>query len=84
LVRGVRICAALRSGLPLTELRPLAALHLVRAYAVALVDLLAAHDIARWHRAIERITPLIVEVAHEAIPSRSRPRIAHRLGASGG
>jgi hypothetical protein len=84
LVRGVRICAALRSGLPLTELRPLAALHLVRAYAVALIDLLATHDIARWHRAIERITPLIVEVAHEAISSRSRPRIADRLGASGG
>lgn len=84
LVRGLRICAALRSHLPLAELRPLAALHLVRAYAVVLVDLLARHDLTGWHRVVEQITPLIVEVAHEAFPSRSRPRIALRLGASGG
>ncbi len=84
LLRGLRVCAALRSGLPLTELRPLAVGHLLRAYAVVIVDLLADHDLTRWHRAVERITPLIVEMAHEAKSSRSRRRIAHRLGASGG
>ena len=84
LVRGLRVCAALRSGLPLTELRPLAVMHLLRAYAVALVDLLADHDLTGWHRIVERITPLIVQMAHEPKPSRSRRRIAGRLGASGG
>ena len=84
LVRGLRVCAALRAGLPLTEIRPLAVMHLLRAYAVALVDLLAEHDLSAWHRLVERVTPLIVQMAHEPKPSRSRRRIAGRLGASGG
>jgi hypothetical protein len=84
LVRSLRICAALRSHLPLTELRPLAVLHLVRAYAVGLVDVLAKRDLTAWHRLVESMSPLIVAVAHEPMPSRSRARIALDLGASGG
>ena len=84
MVRSLRICAVLRSHLPLSELRPLATLHLVRAFAIAIVDALADHDLTAWHRLVEIMTPLVVTVAWEPLPSRSRPRIAARLGASGG
>ena len=84
LLRSFRICAALRSHLPLTELRPVATLHLVRAFAIAAVDVLAEHDLTAWHRLIESMTPLLVAVAHEPRPSRSRHRIALNLGALGG
>ena len=83
-LRSLRICAALRAHVPLTELRPLASLHLVRAFAVAAIDVLATHDLTAWHRLVESIAPLLVAVAHEATPSRSRPRIAFDLGALGG
>ena len=84
LVRSLRICAALRSHLPLSEIRPLATLHLVRGYASAIVDALTDHDLTAWHRLVEVMSPLVVAIAWEPVPSRSRPRIAARLGASGG
>lgn len=83
LVRSVRIQAALANEIPLEELRPLACLHVARAFARDLVDALAAATSAAWTRVVASVGAVLVAVAREIKPSRSRPRIALKLGAVG-
>lgn len=83
LVRSVRIQAALANEIPLEELRPLACLHVARAFARDLVDALAAVAPAAWSRVIASVGAVFIAVAREVKPSRSRPRIALELGAVG-
>jgi hypothetical protein len=83
LVRSVRIQAALANEIPLEELRPLASLHVVRAYARDLVDALASSNREVWTSVVSTIGSALVALARERKPSRSRPRIALKLGAIG-
>ena len=83
LVRSVRIQAALANEIPLEQLRPLACLHVVRAYARELVDALAAPSRAAWERVVSIVGSALVALARERHPSRSRQRIALKLGAIG-
>jgi hypothetical protein len=83
LVRSVRIQAALANEIPLEELRPLASLHVVRAYARDLVDALASSSRAAWASVVDTIGSVLVALARERHPSRSRMRIALKLGAIG-
>lgn len=82
-VRSVRIQAALANEIPLEELRPLACLHVVRAYGREIIDALAAPGRAAWTRIVSAVGAALVALARERIPSRSRPRIALKLGAIG-
>ena len=82
LVRSVRIQAALANEIPLEELRPLACLHVVRAYARELVNALAPGR-AAWERVMSTVGSPLVALARERHPSRSRQRIALKLGAIG-
>lgn len=83
LVRSLRIQAALANEIPLEELRPLACLHVARAYAREIVDGLASlnHDV--WTRATRAVSSALLALARELKPSRSRPRVALTLGAAG-
>ena len=83
IVRSVRIQAALASEVPLEELRPLASLHVVRAYAREIVDALAAPTRVAWERVASVVGKALVAFARERHPSRSRSRIALKLGAIG-
>lgn len=83
LVRSVRIQAALANAIPLEELRPLACLHVVRAFARDLVDALASSTATAWTRTVAAIGGVLFAFARELKPSRSRPRIALKLGAIG-
>lgn len=83
LVRSVRIQAALVNEIPLEQLRPLASLHVVRAFARELVDGLASSTRLAWSQLMGTIGDVLVGLARELKPSRSRPRIALKLGASG-
>jgi len=83
LVRSVRIQAALTNEIPLEQLRPLASLHAVRAFARELVDGLASSTRAEWRQLMVRVGDVLVELARERKPSRSRQRIALKLGAIG-
>ncbi len=83
LVRSVRIQAALANEIPLEQLRPLACLHVVRAYARELVDALAAPGREAWERVVSTVGSALVALARERRPSRSRQRIALKLGAIG-
>lgn len=83
LVRSVRIQAALANEIPLEQLRPLASLHVVRAYAKDLVDALASSSRAAWERVVSAAGTALVALARERRPSRSRSRIALKLGAIG-
>jgi hypothetical protein len=83
LVRSVRIQAALANEIPLEQLRPLASLHVVRAFARELVDGLASSTRAEWHQLMTTVGDVLVGLARERKPSRSRQRIALKLGAIG-
>ena len=83
LVRSVRIRAALANEIPLEELRPLACMHVVRAFARDLVDALASSIATVWTRTVAPIGGILFAFARELKPSRSRPRIALILGAIG-
>ena len=83
LVRSLRVHAALARDVPLEELRPLACLHVVRAYAGEIVDALQLADVAHWHHILSRLTEVLTPFARERKPSRSRPRIALEMGAIG-
>lgn len=83
LVRSVRIQAALASEIPLEQLRPLATLHVIRAYARDLVDALASLSRAAWAAIVTTVGDALVDLARERQPSRSRKRIALKLGAIG-
>jgi hypothetical protein len=83
LVRSLRIQAALANEVPLEQLRPLACLHVARAFASEIVDALAADCAEAWARVARRVGNVLIGIAREVRPSRSRPRIALKLGAIG-
>lgn len=83
LVRSLRIQAALKNEIPLEQLRPLACLHVARAYASDIVDALSRLRSDAWNALVGSIGPVLVALAHELKPSRSRRRIAWKLGAIG-
>jgi hypothetical protein len=82
-VRSLRIQAALENEVPLEQLRPLACLHVARAFAREIVDALASlsHDV--WTRAVRTVSAALLALARELKPSRSRRRVALDLGAVG-
>lgn len=84
LVRSLRITAALRHEVPMESIRPVACLHLARAFASELVSALLHPDPRVWDLVCHRFLRAVLHVAHEPRPSRSRPRIAAILGAAGG
>lgn len=83
IVRSVRIQAALANEIPLEELRPLASLHVVRAYAREIVDALAASNRLAWKQVVSTVGSALIALAREQHPSHSRQRIALKLGAIG-
>ena len=83
LVRSLRIQAALDNEIPLEQLRPLACLHVARAFARDIIDALAATSSGAWIRVSQAVGLVLVQLARELRPSRSRPRIALNLGAIG-
>jgi hypothetical protein len=83
LVRSLRIQAALANEIPLEQLRPLACLHVARAFAREIVDSLASLNHEVWSRTTRTVTAALLALARELKPSRSRIRIALALGAPG-
>ena len=83
LVRSLRIQAALDNEIPLEQLRPLACLHVARAFARDIIDALAAPTTHAWIRVSQAVGRALAQLARELKPSRSRPRIALNLGAVG-
>jgi hypothetical protein len=83
LVRSLRIQAALANEIPLEQLRPLACLHVARAYARDIVDGLASLSHEVWTRTARAVSAVLLALARELKPSRSRPRVALALGAVG-
>lgn len=83
LVRSLRIQTALANEIPLEQLRPLACLHVARAYARDLVDALAAAARPTWIRVVRVVGEALAIIARELKPSRSRQRIALKMGAIG-
>jgi hypothetical protein len=83
LVRSVRIQAALANQIPLEQLRPLASLHVVRAFARELVDGLESSTRTEWRTLTTTIADVLIGLARERKPSRSRQRIALKLGSIG-
>lgn len=83
LVRSLRIQAALDNEIPLEELRPLACLHVARAFARDIIDALAAPTRCAWVRVSHDVGTALAQLARESKPSRSRQRIALKLGAVG-
>ena len=83
LVRSLRIQAALDNEIPLEQLRPLACLHVARAFARDIIDALAASTCCAWIRVSQAVGLALARLAREFKPSRSRPRIALNLGAIG-
>jgi hypothetical protein len=84
IVRSLRVAAALRHEVALDQLRPLAALHALRPFASDVAHALIAGDSPAWHRLFAHIAAAMIDIGLELTPSRSRPRIAHDLGAIGG
>jgi hypothetical protein len=83
LVRAVRSQSALANEIPLEQLRPLATLHVARAFARDLTDALATASRTAWANVLRRVSIALIDIARERRPSRSRPRIALKLGAIG-
>jgi hypothetical protein len=83
LVRSLRIQAALDNEIPLEQLRPLACLHVARAFARDIIDALAAAPANAWCQVAKQVGDVLVRLARELKPSRSRQRIALNLGAIG-
>jgi hypothetical protein len=83
LVRSLRIQAALANEIPLEQLRPLACLHVARAFARDIVDALASLNHEVWTRTTGAVSAALLALARELKPSRSRQRVALALGASG-
>jgi len=83
LVRSLRIQAALANEIPLEQLRPLACLHVARAFAREIVDALASLSHEVWTRATRAVSAALLALARELKPSRSRYRVALALGAAG-
>lgn len=83
LVRSLRVQAALDNEIPLEQLRPLACLHVARAFARDIIDALAAATCCAWVRVSKAVGLALAQLARELKPSKSRPRIALNLGAIG-
>ncbi len=83
LVRSLRIEAALRNEIPIEQLRPLACLHVARAFARDIVDALASCSRTAFADLLVHMTPTLLAIAREQKPSRSRTRISLILGAVG-
>lgn len=83
-VRSLRVQTALAHEIPLTQLRPLACLHVARAFTREIVDALATSSAAVWKHVSAVVTQHLATLAREVKPSRSRQRIALGLGAAGG
>lgn len=83
LVRSMRIQAALANEVPLEQLRPLASLHVIRAYARELIDALVSSSVTGRQKVFVVLGEALVSLARELRPSRSRSRIALELGACG-
>lgn len=83
LVRSVRIQAALAHEIPLEQLRPLASLHVMRAYARDVVDALASRSVTAWSAVVATVGAALADFAREKQCSRSRKRIGLKLGAIG-
>lgn len=83
LVRSLRIQAALVNEIPLEQLRPLASFHVIRAFARDLIDALASSTRIAWAGLVSTIGDVLIGLARELKPSRSRQRIALKLGAIG-
>ena len=83
LVRSLRIQTALENEIPLEQLRPLACLHVARAFAREIVDALASATHDAWSRTVRIVSAALFALARELKPSRSRPRVALVLGAAG-
>jgi hypothetical protein len=83
LVRSLRIQSALKTQTPIEQLRPLACLHVARAFARDIVDALASPCRAAFARLLTALTPALLVVAREEKTSRSRRRIPINLGAVG-
>jgi len=84
LVRSIRIATALKHECGLDTIRPLACMHVVRAYASELISALLTRNLASWLRTTQRMLSTVFLLAYELRPSCSRPRIARNLGALGG
>lgn len=82
-VRSIRIQASLAAEVPLEQLRPLACLHVVRAYTTDLVNALQAASYHVLDEVLVRITRDLLRLAYEPRTSRSRSRIAQQMGAFG-
>src|SRR5690606_19956954 len=76
LVRSLRIHAALEIHVPIEQLRPLACLHVARAFARDIVDALASPSRSVFARMLMALTPVLLVVAREEKTSRSRRRIS--------
>jgi len=83
LVRSIRIQAALANEIPLEQLRPLACLHVARAFARDIVDALASLNHDAWARTTRAVSAALLAIAREIKPSRARPRVGIDLGAVG-
>ena len=83
LARSIRIQAAISNDIPLGELRPLACLHVIKAYAQDIIVALVATDSSVWEQVAAKVCRDLIDGARERAPSRSRPRIALKLGAIG-
>ena len=82
-IRSLRIRAALAGEVLLEQLRPLACLHVVRAYASDMISALQSASRELLDTLFVSITRDILHLAYEHKPSRSRRRIARELGAFG-
>lgn len=83
LVRSLRIHAALKTQIPIEQLRPLACLHVARAFARDIVDALARPCKTAFAHLLADLIPVLLAVAREEKTSRSRKRISLILGAVG-
>jgi hypothetical protein len=83
LVRSLRVQTALSREIPLEQLRPLACLHVARAFAREIVDSLQVAIHETWQRSLLRLQQAFIALARERRPSRSRYRIALEMGAVG-
>src|SRR5690606_23574380 len=65
LVRSLRIEAALRNEIPIEQLRPLACLHVARAFARDIVDALASCSRTAFADLLVHMTPTLLAIARE-------------------
>lgn len=82
-VRALRVQAALANEIPLTQLRPLACLHIAKAFAKEVVDALLGVSLKPWPALLTDIGDALLLLARERKTSRSRRRIPQQMGAFG-